>query len=81
MLNRLFTIEYGGSAQADELTPLIHYLLLSSKIPNMVTFTYYMSDFLSTLNAKGLIGLEEWEVVGLTNLIIHSILYYEIDLC
>ena len=71
MLNRLFTIEYGGPAQADELTPLIHYLLLSSKIPNLVTFTYYMSDFLSTLNTKGLIQLEEWEVVGLTHLINH----------
>ena len=71
MLNRLFMIEYGSSAQADELTPLIHYLLLSAHIPDLYSFVMYMNDFLSVLSLKGLMIMEESDLVGLTHIVNH----------
>ena len=72
ILNRLFFIEYGSSAQADELTPLIHFLLLQVKIPDFYTFVMYLNDFMSQLTIRNLISLEESETVGLTHIVNHT---------
>ena len=44
ILNRLFFIEYGSSAQADELTPLIHYTLLKAKITDLYSYIMYLNN-------------------------------------
>jgi len=46
LINRIFELEIGGSPQADELTPLINYMLLTSGLSKMYSFAKYLEHFL-----------------------------------
>lgn len=71
ILSMLFFMEYGSSAQADELTPIIHYLLLKCGVPNLFSFVMYLSDYFYLLTTKGILTIEESKIVGLTHIINH----------
>ena len=71
ILNTLFFMEYGSGAQADELTPIIVYLILKCRIPNMYSFVMYLKDFLLNLCTKQFMIIKESNIVGLTHIINH----------
>ena len=69
-LNRMYLLEFEKNAQADELTPLIHYLFLTSKIPSLFSFIKYLDFYISPLLDQQLY-LNEAHVIGFTHLINH----------
>lgn len=71
VLNRTFQLEFEDNAQADELTPLIHFLFLTCKIPALFSFIKYLDFYISPLLEKQAITLDENSIVGLTHLINH----------
>lgn len=71
VLNRMFQLEFEDNAQADELTPLIHFLFLTSKIPALFSFIKYLDFYISPLLERQVMNLDENSIVGLTHLINH----------
>ncbi|OHT13722.1 hypothetical protein TRFO_16042 [Tritrichomonas foetus] len=71
VLNRMYLLEFEKNAQADELTPLIHYLFLSSKIPSLYSFIKYLDFYITPLVDQQILTLNENHVVGFTHLINH----------
>jgi hypothetical protein len=71
LLNNLFTLYYGQSAQADELTPLIHFLFLKWKAVRIFSFMQYLGAFTKPLIDKSIITLPESVLVGQTHIVNH----------
>lgn len=71
VLNRMYFLEFEKHAQADELTPLIHYLFLACKTPSLYTFIQYLNFYLAPLIDLHLLNLDEDSVVGFTHMFNH----------
>jgi hypothetical protein len=71
LLNDLFCLDYQTSAQADELTPLLHFLFLKCKVPKLFSFMQYVDAFAKPLMEKNIIQLPESVIVGHTHIVNH----------
>ncbi|KAH0794907.1 hypothetical protein GPJ56_001184 [Histomonas meleagridis] len=71
ILRCMFNLEFNAIPQADEMTPLISFTLLSSKLTNMYSFSKYLEHFLMGLPQGDTQIVSETENVALTHFINH----------
>jgi hypothetical protein len=66
-----FELAFGGAPQADEMTPLLNYVLLTSGLSKMVSFQRYLDHFLCKIDTADLHLLDERKAITLTHFINH----------
>ena len=71
LIQRMFDLSIGGAPQADEMTPLFNYALLSSGFNTMLSFEKYIEHFLFELPQLDLKIINEQTSVALTHFINH----------
>lgn len=71
LIQRMFDLAIGGAPQADEMTPLFNYALLSSGFNAMLSFEKYLEHFLFELPQGDLKLMDEQTSVALTHFINH----------
>ncbi|OHT10245.1 hypothetical protein TRFO_04249 [Tritrichomonas foetus] len=71
LIQRMFDLSIGGSPQADEMTPLFNYTLLSSGFNTMLSFEKYLEHFLFELPQTEVKFINEQTTVALTHFINH----------
>jgi hypothetical protein len=71
LLNDIYFLSNGSPAQADALTPLIHYLLMKCGIGNIYSYVKYLDGYVRKLVEEGLLHLPEVVLVALTHMANH----------
>jgi hypothetical protein len=71
LLNDVYVLANGCPAQADSLTPLIHYLLMKCGIVNVYSYMKYLNGYVRPLLDEGLLVLPEVVGVALTHMVNH----------
>lgn len=71
LIQKMFDLEIGGMPQADEMTPLFNYALLSSSLKAMLSFEKYLEHFLFEMPLNEVKFLSEPMQVALTHFINH----------
>lgn len=70
-LNELFKLHYDTYAQADELSPLINYALMGSRLPRLYSYVKYLQKYTCELIEKGALYVSEQVLVGFTHVCNH----------
>ena len=82
LIQRMFDLAIGGAPQADEMTPLFNYSLMSSGMNRMVSFEKYLEHFLYELPQNDIKLLNDSTSIALTHFINHvSSLTEIVDKC
>lgn len=82
LIQRMFDLAIGGAPQADEMTPLFNYSLMSSGMNRMVSFEKYLEHFLYELPQNEIKLLNDNTSIALTHFINHvSSLTEIVDKC
>ena len=71
LIQRMFDLAIGGSPQADEMTPLFNFSLLSSHLNYMFSFEKYLEHFLYELPQNDVKFMNELVLIALTHFINH----------
>jgi hypothetical protein len=71
ILNQMYFLANECPAQADALTPLVHYLLLKCAIPDIYSYVRYLDEYTRPLIDIDVLVLPEVLGVGLTHMVNH----------
>ena len=72
LLSKIFELCCEGSPQADEMTPLLNYSLLTSGVPNLHSFTSYLEHFYHEINQKEFKVVPDPTAIAVTHLVNHA---------
>jgi hypothetical protein len=69
LIQKMFELAFGGAPQADEMTPLFNYALLSSELTKMFSLHKYLEHFLLEMPPGDVHFLDEGRSVALTHFV------------
>jgi hypothetical protein len=71
LVQKMFELAYGVAPQADEMTPLFNYALLTSGLSKMFSLQKYLEHFLRDIPSQDVHFLDEGKSIALTHFINH----------
>lgn len=72
LITTIFVLSIGGMPQADDMTPILNFVLLTSGIPNIHSFASYLQHFFHDINRKEFKIIPENIMIAVTHIINHA---------
>ena len=72
LLSTIFELSIGGTPQADDMTPILNFSLLTSNIPNLLSFSSYIQQFYHEINQKEFKVVPDATAIAITHLVNHA---------
>jgi hypothetical protein len=72
LISTIFELTIGGTPQADDMTPILNFSLLTSNIPNLYSFSSYIQHFYHEINQKEFKIVPDATAIAITHLVNHA---------
>ncbi|EAY08456.1 hypothetical protein TVAG_355150 [Trichomonas vaginalis G3] len=72
LITTIFSLSIGGMPQADDMTPILNFVLFTSGIPNLHSFASYLQHFYHDINRKEFKIVPDQVAIAITHIINHA---------